>query len=192
MTIFSSADLDALSAPHVRRAWFGEIELPSGTRNLHTGMGRIALGGKDWEGISDPFGGQLVGLNGIEEPSFGQAVAVDVVLSGANKAFLKSMWDDRHAVEGARADLYFAVFDAETGDVLIPLKKLFPGKLTAPRFSFIGSAIRAIMPRIVSVLEGMNFPSVGAMWSPSGQRARYPGDKGLDFINSDIVETYKA
>jgi hypothetical protein len=32
---------------------------------------------------------------------------------------------------------------------------------------------------------------MGSMWSPTGQRQRYPGDKGLDYISADIVEVYK-
>ena len=192
MTFFSSADLDALSGPHVQRAWFVEVALPSGTRNYHTGMGKVTIGGKTWDGVSDPFGGALVSVSGVEEPRFGQAVAIDVVFSGALKAFLKSIWDDKASIEGAQADVYFAVIDSETGDVLIDLKKVFPGKLTAPGILISGSAIRAVNIKIISTWEGLNFPKTGAMWSPAGQRERFAGDKGLDFINSDIIEEFKA
>lgn len=191
MSLFADEDLDALSGPHIQRAWFADVVLPSGRRRLHTGMGMVSIGGFEWEGVSDPFGAQLVGFGSIEEPRFGQAPAVDIVMSGANRAFLKSMWDDRHAIEGAPCDMYFATFDAETGDVVIPLRKMFPGKLTAPRFSFVGASIRSISLKVVSIFEGLNFPTTGAMWSPAGQRARYPGDKGLDFMNADLVEDYK-
>lgn len=188
----ADADLDALSGPHVQRAWFAHIVVPSGEYRYHTGLGPKEIGGYTWHGISDPFGGQLVALSSVEEPRFGQAVAVDAAMSGANKEFLKTMWADRFAIEGAQCDLYFAVFDAETGETLIGLKKLFPGKLTAPRFSFVGAAIRAIYPRIVSIWEGLNFSATRYEWSPAGQRERYPGDKGLDFINSDIIEEFKS
>lgn len=180
-----------LSSPHIQRAWFAEVYLPSGLRRLHTGMGPHTIGGRDWEGISDPFGGQLVSVGSIEEPRFGIAASVDVMLSGGNKAFLKSMWSDRHAVEGARCDLFFATFDAETGDVKVALKWMFPGKLTAPRFNIEGLAVRSISMKVVTIFEGLNFPATRAMWSPAGQRARYPGDMGLDFINADIVEEFK-
>lgn len=191
MSLFSADDLDKLSALHVQRVWLAEVAFPSGTRRLHTGMGPLTIGGYEWQGISDPFGGQLVGLTGVEEPRFGQAVAADAVFSGANKAFLKAIWDDRHAIEGVACDIYFAVIDAETGEVLIEPKLLYPGKLTAPRFQFIGSSIRAMAMRIVSIWEGLNFAVSGSRWSPAGQRQRYPGDKGLDEINQDIIEDYK-
>ena len=192
MAIFSSDDLDKLGGPHVRRAWFGELSLPGGTRRLHTGMGKATIGGHDWEGMSDPFGGQLVGLGSIEEPLFGQAIAIDIVVSGGSRDFVKSMFDDRHDVEGVSCTLYFAVFDPESGETLISLKTMVAGKITAPRFSWMGAAVRAIGLRIVSVWEGLNFPTINSEWSPAGQRRRYAGDKGMDFINADIVEEYIA
>lgn len=192
MAEFTEADLDNLSRLHIQRAWFAEVDLPSGLRRLHTGMGPKIVGGHQWEGVSDPFGGQLVGVGQIEEPRFGTAPAVDIVMSGANRAFLKTMWEDRHAIEGARCDMYFATFNAETGEAVVGLKNLFPGKITAPKFSFVGSSIRAISMKVVSLWEGLNFPATGSMWSPAGQRARYPGDMGLDLINADIFEEYRA
>jgi len=190
MTVFTQADLEKLSRPHVQRAWFVEAMLPSGTRHYHSGMGRVSLGGQIWEGVSDPVGGAMVVIDGMQEPAFGQAVAIDVVFSGASRTFLKSIWDDRQAIEGATANVSFAVIDAETGDVLIGLTRMLDGKLTAPVLRFQGAAIRTVAVKIVSVFEGLNYPVTNGMWSPAGQRARYPGDTGLDTINADIVEDF--
>lgn len=191
MAEFSSDDLARLASPHVRRAWFAHVVLPSGERRLHTGMGPVTIGGYRWDGISDPFGGQLVGVGTIEEPEFGAAPYVDIVMSGANQTFLKQVWDDRESVEASDCDLYFAVFDAETGEVLIDLKKLFPGKLSGLRFQFGQNVTRTINVKVVTPFEGLNFPETSAMWSPAGQRRRFQGDKGLDQINADITTDYK-
>lgn len=188
---YTQDDLDKLGGLYTGRAWFAHVQLPSGARRLHTGMGPKTVGGHEWEGVSDPFGGQMVGVGTIEEPYFGSAPAVDVVMSGANKAFLKEVWDDRADMEGVSCDLYFATFDPETGDEDVALQKLVPGKISAPRISFIGAAIRFISMKVVSVFEGLNFPDTGSAWSPAGQRQRYAGDKGLDYISADIVEEYK-
>lgn len=191
MAIFTPADLAALALPHVARAWFAHVVLPSGERFLHTGMGPKVIDGQEWQGVTDPFGGQLVSVGSVEEPYFGTAPYADLAISGANRAFLKSLWDGRSGVEGVRCDLYFATFDAETGETLVGLKKLFPGKITGLRFQFSGPVIRLIQFKVVSPFEGLNFPDTSYMLSPSGQRRRYPGDKGLDEINADIVEEYK-
>lgn len=188
---FTADDLDKLSRLHVQRAIFARVQFPSGERRLHTGLGKVVVGGEEWEGVTDPFGGQMVSLDAIEEPWFGHAPAIDVVISGANRQWLKQMWDDWDTLDGVQCDLYFAVFDAETGETLIGLKPLFEGRLTAPRFSFLGATIRFVQAKIVSVFEGLNFPSVDAAWSPAGQRKRYPGDKGLDLINAKIIEYFR-
>lgn len=191
MPLFSTGDFTALKAPHVRVVRLVHVVFPSGERRFHLGSGPLVMGGYTWEGVSDPFGGQLVGLTGMEEPRFGRAVAIDAVFSGANRAFMKSVWDDRYAIEGVSADIYFATVDTFTGDVLIPMKKLMRGKLSAPRLSFVGSSIRAMAIKIVSVWEGLNYAVTGSMWSPAGQRARYAGDKGMDEVNNEIVEIFK-
>lgn len=191
MAIFDEDDLVRLSAPHVCRAWFASIDLPSGLRRLHTGIGPVSIGGHVWDGVSDPFGGQLVSLSPVEEPRFGTAASVEIVLSGANRAFLKSVWDDRDAIEGASCELSFATFDQEGGEVIVPLATLFRGRLTAPRFEWRGLAVRAVAVKVVSKFEGLNFAASLSAWSPAGQRQRFPGDRGMDFVGSPIVTVFR-
>jgi hypothetical protein len=70
-------------------------------------------------------------------------------------------------------------------------RRMMQGRLTAPRLVINGPVVRAISLKIIGEFEGLNFPTMGSMWSPTGQRQRYPGDKGLDYISADIVEVYK-
>ncbi|EHK56813.1 hypothetical protein [Allomesorhizobium alhagi] len=191
MAIFTEADLDRLAAPHVARAWFLEMDLPSGLTRLHSGTGRVSIGGHEWRGVSDPIGGQLVTLSNIEEPRFGQAVAVNVTLSGANREFFKSVHTDARAIEGRRADLYWAAFDGETGEVLIGLKKLFPGKITSPSLQWQGIGIRTVSITIESIWSSQNY-AVGGKWNGADQRRRYPGDRGLDFVGVKVSENWSA
>lgn len=189
MAIFTEADLDGLAAPHVGRAWFLEMDLPSGIHRLHNGTGRVSIGGHEWRGVTDPIGGQLVALSNVEEPRFGQAVAVQITLSGANREFFKSINDSARAIEGRRADLYFAVIDQETGEVLIGLKKLFPGKLSAPKTRWEGVGVRTVSVTIESIWSSQNYP-FGGKWNGADQRRRYPGDKGLDFVGVKVSENW--
>ncbi|WP_353641315.1 transcriptional regulator [Mesorhizobium sp. WSM2239] len=191
MAIFSEADLDRLAGPHVARAWFLEMDLPAGLTRLHSGTGRKTVGGFEWRGVTDPIGGQLVSLSGIEEPRFGQAVAVSVTLSGANADFFKSVHTDARAIEGKRADLYWATFDGETGEVLIGLKKLFPGKITSPSLQWQGIGLRTVSITIESIWSSQNY-AVGGKWNGADQRRRYPGDKGLDFVGVKVSENWSA
>lgn len=190
MAVFSPAELDWLARPHVARAWFLEMDLPSGVVNLHNGTGRIEINGKTWRGVTDPIGGQLVSLQGIEEPRFGQAVAVNVTLSGANREFFKSVHATARQIEGRRADLFFVVFDGETGQVWPRgLVRLFPGKLTAPSLQWQGIGIRTVSVTIESIWSSQNY-SFGGKWNDADQQRRYPGDKGLQFVGVKVSENW--
>lgn len=187
----SAGMLEALSGPHVRRAWFAYIELPTGARRFHTGLNPVNIGGFEWEPVNDPFGGQLVGLNSIMKPKFGTASYIDIIISGANRDYLKAVWDMRHEIEGVKAEFSFATFDGETNDVIIPLTKMATMQLTSPSQVREGTTIRALRMRAVSVFESLQFAEPFSQWSPAGQRARYPGDKGLDTTGSEIVTNFK-
>lgn len=185
----TTADLEKLSGPHVARNWFLDLDLPTGRSYLHSGAGRITMDGKEWRGISDPIGGRLVSLDGIEEARFGQATAITITLSGANRAFLKSVHDTALAIEGREAILYFSVFDTETAELLLGPQRMFPGKMTAPEIIWGGIGMRTVSITIESRWAGQNYPFLG-MWSPAGQRKRFPFDKGLDRIGIETAEIY--
>lgn len=190
MAIFSADDLDRLAGPHVARAWFLELDLPAGAARFHSGTGRKTVGGYEWRGVTDPIGGQLVSLNGIEEPRFGQAVAIQVILSGANREFFKSVHDIARDIEGRRADLYFAMFDGETQELIGGLRKIFPGKMSAPSLAWSGIGTRTVAITIESIWSSQNYP-FGGKWNGAGQRKRYAGDKGLDFVGVKVTENWE-
>lgn len=196
---FTQANFEDLSQLHSGIGVYFHVFLPSGERRFHNGIGRdvtTRLHGstiieETWEGVTNPFGGAAVEFGEIEEVKFGAAPYLDLTMSGAERAFLKEVWDDRHAIEGSRCDVYVRAIDAEEGTQVMSLKRVLPGKLTAIKIKMTGSAIRQITCRVVSVFEGMNFPASRVDWSPAGQRQRYPGDLGLDEIGTKIVEVLK-
>jgi len=189
MMLFSADDLARLRRPHVARAWLLEMDLPAGISRLHNGVGRKMVGGHEWRGVSDPLVGQLVGMTSVEDPRFGTASAVTVTLSGANAAFFKSVHDDARQIEGRRADLYFIVVDQETEEILIGLRKVFPGKMTAPLLQRSGVGTRSVSITIESFWSGQNFP-FGGKWNGADQRKRYPGDLGLDLVGVKAPESW--
>lgn len=187
---FTAIDKQKLGRPHVARAWFCELNLPSGIANLHSGTGRVQLDGKTWEGVTDPLGRQLVSMSSVEEPRFGAAIAITITLSGANLDFFRSVYGVARDLEGRRADLYWAAFDPETEEVLIPLKKLFPGKMTAASLQWSGVGRRNVSITLESIWSSQNYP-FGGQWNGADQRRRYPGDKGLDYVGINVSENWK-
>lgn len=191
MSLFTVSESEYLSGPHVARSWFAEVELPSGLRRLHNGVGRITVGGKEWHGITNPGGMHLVNLEEIEEPRFGQAASVVITLGGISKDAWKEIKGMAREIEGRRCDLYFATFNPEYLEVEVPLKKLFPGKVSSPSLHRQGIGIRYATFTIESLWQSQNYP-FGGHWSSTGQQMRYPGDKGGQFIGVAVSEIFNG
>ncbi|RKE84597.1 transcriptional regulator [Rhizobium sp. AG855] len=192
MAIFTDEDRAFLGRPHIARAWFADLGLPSGIWRLHNGVGRQTVGGREWRGVSDPSGQQLVSISAVEDPRFGQAAKVDIVLSGVNSEFLRSVKDQARAIEGLTADLYWCAFDQETGEVWSGgMKKLFPGYLSSPKRQSQGIGLRTVSFAIETLWQSQNYVFGGA-WTDADQQRRYPGDLGLQFVGVKVTETIKA
>lgn len=189
--IFSPTDFDLLSGHHVCSSWFLELNLPGGWHYLHSGTGRINLGGRLWRGVSDPIAGSLVSVSNISEPRKGVARAVQIVMSGADRQFLQSIHAARGTIEGREANLHFAVSDPETGKIIMGLHQLFPGYISSPEIVSEAIGLRTVAVKIESRWAGMRFDPLG-MWSPAGQRKRYPGDLGMDFMGVNISELLRS
>ena len=187
---FSQTDLNKLAGLHVGRGWFLEIDLPDGWLYLHSGFGRTTIDSKEWRGVSDPLSGRLVSMNNIEEARFGQATAIQITLSGVNREFFQSVYTNRASLEGRPANLYFLTRDPETQETLISLKRVFDGLLSSPELIWENVGTRFVTITLESVWSGQNYPAVGR-WSPSGQRKRYPSDRGLDLVGTKTAEQYK-
>lgn len=190
--IFTDADMEFLRRPHIARAWFAELALPSGTWRLHTGVGRKTVGEREWRGVSDPGGRQLVSISPVQDPRFGQAAKIDIVLAGVNLDFIRSVKDQARQIEGALADFYWCAFDQETEEVWPGgLKKLFPGYLSAPKRRSAGLGIRTVSFTAETLWQSQNYP-FGGKWSHADQQNRYPGDKGLQYVGVKVNEIIKA
>lgn len=186
--ILSVADIASLSGPHIARAWFADLDLPSGTLFVTNATGRHTIGGNTYLGISNPVLGPLVSVGQVDEPQFGQAASVQIVLAGVTAAFIQEFKSVAGEIEGRAASLSWAAFDGETQQIKTALIPVFPfGRLTAPSISWQGIGARAISLTIESIWQAKNFPP-GGRWNPASQRSRYAGDKGLDFVGVQITE----
>lgn len=189
MATFSITDLEVLSGPHVARAWFGEFDLPSGYARLHSGVGRVTAGGYEWRGVSDPIGGQMVGVSAIEDPRFGTAAKVDIILGSVNLAFLQSVKADARDIEGRSAKIWFGMFDPETNEVIM-FKPLFPGQMSRPRIRWQGVGVRYVQISVESMWSAKNYP-FGGKWSSADHRRKWPGDKAMDLGGVKTTEQWK-
>ena len=189
MPIISPTQQALLKAPHIGRCFFAKLYFPDGIKYLHNGFGDVTypLDGEDqvWRGMSSADGGVLVGISEIEDPRFGTAPNINLVLAGVDLAYMKSIKDIARDIEGRRADVYFAVIDPETADLVIGLTPLFPlGRMSAPRLKR-SATMNVINLSIESFFSSQNFP-FGGMWNDANQQKQYAGDKGLSLIGTEV------
>lgn len=199
-SLFTTQEQEALNAPHVTRAWFLELDHPDGTKRYHNGYGDLSLplpsGGDpvDWIGVSNPFTNVVSVIGQVEDPRFGSAPTVSVVLTGVSSAFMKQWKDDARDIEGRSATVYWAAVDPESPNpdgLITSLKPLFPGgKVTAPRLTRTVS-MNFISLTVESFFHAQNFPG-GEMWSDAGQQRRFPGDLGLSEMGTIVVATRRS
>jgi len=190
--LFDGAEIEALGAPHVARLWLVRLDLPGGVARLHSGVGTHVIAGETWRGVTDPIGGRLVSIAGVEEPAFGQAAAVTLVLTGANRAFLQSVHATRREIEGRDANVYWCAFDGETQQPLFGLKGLFTrGMMSAPSLHWGGLGVRTVSLTIENVWASQNFKP-GRRWNPADQQRLYPGDRGLDYVGVSVSESWTS
>lgn len=189
--LISQIDQDVLARPHVARAWFGEFDFPDGVKYLHSGTGQVTIAGHEYSGVADPLSGRLVSIGQVEEPQFGQAAAVTIVLSGASKAFIQSVHATARETEGRAAKISWAAFDGETQQILTALIPLFPrGKMSAPSIHWQGIGQRYVSITVENVWSSQNF-APGGRWTPADQRRRFPGDLGLNFVGVKVTENWQ-
>ena len=188
LPIFTDEDIAWLRRPHISRVWLAEIDLPGGLLRVHSGAGSWTVAGYDWKGITDPGGMQLVSVGDVVDPRFGQAAKLDIVISGVNAAFFKSVKDTARQLEGRSAIVYWTAVDQETETIWSGgLKKLFPGYMSSPTLVRQGVGIRTIKLGIESLWQSQNFPW-GGILNDADQRRRFPGDKGLEYVGVNVNE----
>ena len=68
---------------------------------------------------------------------------------------------------------------------------MFPGYISSPKIRWSGINSRSVSLTIESLWHSQNFP-FGGKWTPADQRARYPGDKGLDYVGVKVQEVIKS
>jgi hypothetical protein len=192
--LFTQAEIDDLGdAGNIARAWFLRMQAVGGGPDilLHNGCGKFTYQGETWNGVEDPIGGRIVSISGVEEPQFGQASSVSIVMSGADIEFVRYMRVIRNSLEGLQCDIYWALFDDNEKILLGGMKRLYPrGRISTPSFSLAGIATRQVSLTIENIWSGMNFPS-GRRWNATDQQQLYPGDKGFDYAGVKVIETQK-
>lgn len=177
------ATVAALAAGHrVSRAVLAEFAFRSSTQRFWDGLRWLTAGGQQWLGA-----GQLISIDGLEHAAGMGASAATFRLSGVDATLLAIAADSRSEVAGRRCAVYWQFLDESTGTALDDPIALWVGTMDVMTF-----AAGVDAQSITLTAETRFSRRVRAPWgmlTDADQQARYPGDRGLEFMPTLISKT---
>jgi hypothetical protein len=172
---FFPQTLAALAAGStVNRAALVQLDFTSGTKYLFEGLGILQTAGQDWLGF-----GHLVRVTGMEQASRGNAPVATFTLSGVDREFVNYASNSASEVKG-RPLTVFAQFLADRMQPLDSPLAVYTGEMDVMRFSAQGPRERSITVTVESLFSDRASAPYSFL-TDVDQKARYPGDRGLEF-----------
>lgn len=178
-------DLIAIPDEQLRHGKIGQaalvfMDFRDSPRRWWTGFGDLPHAGHVWQGLGD-----LISISGIDtnysvsarKVSFQLAATPEMLaLALAAKTRVReravSIFEQLFLVESQDADIQF-------GQPLGPMFSLFNGTMLKMPWTAEGAQKRGLTLHCEGLFYRRNQPPRGR-WTDADQKARYPGDKGLD------------
>jgi len=152
---------------------FAELDFVSGFVRCHSGLGTISWGGNDWLGV-----GTFGSVSSVEESAELQKRTITYTLTGIPNSLISIVLGESY--QGRPAKLYVGFLDPTTGQLvddpelidqgLMDISDIDEGKecsVTITAESRIAAWDRPVIRR----------------FTDADQKARFPGDRGLEFID---------
>lgn len=155
------------------------------------GFSPLVAGGFTWEGSGD-----LVEVEGLDAPAGAVASQTTAALSGVPAELVALVRNASDRVKGRALKVYLQCLDIHPTDggqawkALDEPALIWSGVMDQMRYSIDGPTSRRITVSAESIWTGRNRPPYGLLTS-ADQKARYPGDKGLDFCPSLVNKTIR-
>ncbi|GAB3282689.1 hypothetical protein GCM10027347_59070 [Larkinella harenae] len=188
--------IDEFSGPTVAPALLGEFYFDSGFIGMWTGIGTLTWGDRQFLG-----GGNFIGISPVNETQDLQAKGITLSLNGIPSSLISLSLNERS--RGRPFRLFLAsvsstrrvateqepgvVLTEDGGVVLLENQlidspyRIFSGLMDVIEFTDNGQTADIRMSVENALIIGQR-AKVGR-YTPEDQKKRFPGDKGLDFIN---------
>ena len=139
---------------------------------LWTGIGILSYEGNDWSGV-----GSLLNISTVEEASDLGIKGVNLTMSGVPSAILALALTEPY--QGRICNIYFGINPKSAQS---NLANVFSGYMDQMNISE-DAENSSIQLAVENKLIDLERPKIGRFTS-SHQKSEYPGDKGLDYIES--------
>jgi hypothetical protein len=166
--------LAAIQSAALRPALFVEANFTSGPIYVWSGVGSITWGGHTWTGL-----GSFGNVSMIEEGATVEAKGITLTLSGIDPTMLTGILDEFQV--GLPVIVSLGLFDAAGALIANPVG-CFVGQMDQPTLDVTGTSA-TISINCESRLIEMNV-AVDRRYTNEDQQRDYPGDRGLEFVNS--------
>lgn len=191
MSLFPETIMLALAGGKVSCAPLVHFDFTSEPIRLWRGHGKLTTNdGYDWLAI-----GQLGAMAGITQAVNGQAPEASFTLSGVDADIVRLARDEfDDEVRGRLVRVlvqFFGVDDEGDPDNQRCLDNPYPvwaGRCQKPRFVLEEGGERSVTVTAESIFSTRRRPNA-AMYTDRDQQARFPGDKGFEFVGSVLRKT---
>ena len=168
----ASGTASASSASTIHPVIFVKLQFDGGNVNLHTQLGDIAFGGDTYIGI-----GSLGGIGGMDETSDLSRTPVTLTLSGIPNDIISILLAEQY--QGRLATLFLGYLDLTTRTLVDTPVILYRGNIDTADFQIDKNSSVALS--VESRFAAWDKPVI-RRYNNSDQQSRFPGDKGLQFI----------
>lgn len=149
-----------------------EALFDSGPLRLWNGLGDLSWNGETWNGS-----GSLLGIEPGGETQAVAAPGANFTLTGIDSALVALALDEDY--QGRKVTMWLGLFDA-AGAVIVDPVPVFSGRLDVMEIDE-GGETATIRVSAESRLADLERPP-GGVYTDEDQKARYPGDRGLEFV----------
>lgn len=152
-------------------------------RRWWPGFGSLVAGGQTWQGT-----GELISVDGLEQPMGTAAPQTTFMLSGVDSTIVTLARNSSGKVKGRRVVVYVQFFQLDGTQAWVPLDSpaaVWSGKMDQMKYAAQGPSSRSVTVTAESLWVNRSRPPFG-LYGNTDQIARFPGDRGLEQV-SDLV-----
>lgn len=150
----------------------------SGPQRMWPGIYPLTSGGHTWQGVD----AQLVQIDPGTPSVDGGATPFSIGLSGVSQTAVARVKAGESEAIGRTLQIFLQFFDEDWQPLDGPIS-LRRGRMTGFAFSGAGPVNRSILVRAEGALVARGRPPLTYL-SDAEQQARFPGDRGLEFVAS--------
>lgn len=185
MGFFSETIAAKLADREIAASYLVFAEFRETPRRWWHGFGTVRLAGHDWIGT-----GELIGIEGLEQPVGTAAPKTTFTLSGIDATIVQMVRQASDRVKDRRITVYVQFWDVADFMPLDQPYAVWSGKMDQISYAARGSDQRTITLTAESVWVNRKRPPYGFL-TDRDQNARFPGDRGLEQVVNLVSKTVR-